>query len=1086
MNEGDPGAPLRPGTVTSRTGTAEGDRLRCVVAGTGRPRLLSELVPTFAGFGLAVAEQRRHETGPGNAADSTRRWSDTFDLVPQRRLRHPVGAQFDEALAAVLAGAADADGFNGLVLTADLTWRQVAVLRAYARYSRQAGCRFSQGYIEQALVDNPRVAAALVEVFQTRFDPTRYVGAAQERGRAADARDEELQQALQQVTSLDEDRILRTLRELLLATVRTSYFQRDAAGISRSYLSFKLEPRRLRHLPAPRPRAEIWVSSPRFEGVHQRFGAVARGGLRWSDRPEDFRTEVLGLAKAQAVKNALIVPAGAKGGFVCRRGAAAADRDARMAEGEACYRLFVSALLELTDDLVDAAGGHRVRPPQDTVRHDGDDPYLVVAADKGTAGFPDLANEVAVERGFWLGDAFASGGRTGYDHKALGITARGAWESVCRHFRELGRDPNTEDVTVIGIGDMSGDVFGNGMLLSEHIRLVAAFDHRHIFLDPDPDPSAAYRERQRLFALPRSSWADWNPALLSTGGGVHTRRAKAVTISEPVRRRLGLGPAVQALTPDELIRAILAAPVDLLWNGGIGTYVKARSEDHATVGDKANDGVRVNGQDLRCRVVTEGGNLGLTHLARVEYALAGGRVNTDAIDNSAGVDTSDREVNLKILLQPGVRSGALSEPARNALLASVQDDVADRVLADNYRQNLQLSAAEKRAVEALDRHATLIGFLEREGYLHRAEECLPDDVELAMRSDAGQGLTRPELCVLLAHSKRSLKDDLDGSDVPDDPYLNDELAGYFPQPVLQRSSPDLAGHPLRRGIITTCLVNDLVDHVGPGFVHRLEERTGAATTDAVRAYVVCRDVFGLPGVWAALRHTQPQLPAEAELMVLEATVRLLEHTAAWLLRHRRPPLDMGAEVNAFRQPVTQLACSLTRTLDESTRAFVGREEALLGAAGADPATAARTALLGPLAAAFDIVELARRTDRDPLQAAAVYYAVGLEYGLDTLRARISGIPVDSHWTSLAQAGLLDDLAVQQRRLAAAALLGAAPGTSATEVIGHWRAQGAGVREGWDGLLREVRRGETLRLPLAVVAVHTLRELATAHSPTGAD
>jgi glutamate dehydrogenase len=1070
----DPDGPSR---IASWTSPGHGDgRLRCLLVGLDEPRLLSELVPTFAGFGLAVAEQRRRQV---LSPEGEPCWADTFDLVSRSPVPGGGLDGFDEALAAVLNGWAEADGFNALVLRAGLSWRHVAALRAYGRYLRQAGVRFSQAYIEQALVENPDVVRALVGLFDVRFDPDRFTSAADERNAAAAACEDRLHRALQAVQSLDHDRILRSQAELIRATLRTSFFQRQPFGPAEQYLAFKLDPGALTGLPAPRPRFEVWVYSPRFEGVHLRFGAVARGGLRWSDRREDFRTEVLGLAKAQAVKNAVIVPAGAKGGFVCKRFCDPADREAWLAEGRACYRLFICALLDLTDNL----NGGLVLPPADVVRYDGDDPYLVVAADKGTATFSDIANEVAVGRGFWLGDGFASGGRTGYDHKALGITARGAWESVTRHFRELGRDPGTEDVTVVGIGDMSGDVFGNGMLLSAHIRLVAAFDHRHVFLDPDPDPATSYTERRRLFDLPRSSWADYDPALISRGGGVHPRAAKAIAVSDAVRRRLGLDTAAETLTPDELIRGILRAPVDLLWNGGIGTYVKARAEGHAAVGDKANDAVRVDGAELRCQIVGEGGNLGLTQLARVEYAGRGGRVNTDAIDNSAGVDTSDHEVNLKILLDPAVRSGDLSIAARNELLAEVQDEVADLVLIDNYGQNLQLGAAESGAAESLDRHAALIGFLEREGYLQRAQEFLPDEVELAARRAAGRGLARPELCVLLAHSKRSLRDDLENSDVPDDPYLHEELAGYFPAPVRERFRDRLAAHPLRREIVTTCLINDLVDHVGAGFVHRLEERTGASTADAVRAYVICRNVFGLPALWASLRRTGTQFPPDAERLVLESTAGLLEHSAAWLLRNRRLALDLAVEVDAFRQPVTRLARSLPEVLDEASRTVLDERTGRLVSAGVAPDTAAGAALLGPLAAAFDLVEIARLAGREPLEAATVYYAIGRRLKLDDVRARIYAARVDSHWTSIAQAGLLDDLVAQQRRLATAALRRMPPGVAVVDAVDRWTGQHPALPR-WEELLREPRRVPGVRLAPAVVAVQTLRDLATSAAAAG--
>jgi glutamate dehydrogenase len=1065
---------LRAGTevgVRSRTTVeADGARLVCLLVGVGEPRLLSDLVPTFAGFGLAVAEQRRLRRHPGERPAP---WLDRFDLLPATPLTGDA-AGFDDALEAVLRGDAEVDGLNALALTAGLVWQQITVLRAYVRYLRQAGFRFSQAYIEQALVMNPDVARLLTEFFQTRFDPSPYPTDPDQRHSATGMLERRLERALHEVARLDHDRILRSLLALVRATLRTTWVQADGRSTQPPYLSIKLDPRRLSDFPDPRPMYEAWVYSPRFEGLHLRFGAVARGGVRWSDRTEDFRTEILGLAKAQAVKNAVIVPAGAKGGFVCKRLPDAADREAWLAEGVACYRTFVSALLELTDNMVEG----RVVSPTDVVRHDGDDQYLVVAADKGTATFSDLANDVADRHGFWLGDAFASGGRTGYDHKAMGITARGAWESVKRHFRELGSDPECADFTALGIGDMSGDVFGNGMLLSNHVRLVAAFDHRHIFLDPDPDAVTSYEERRRLFAMPGSSWSDYNEELVSPGGGVHSRLAKSIPLNDDVRRRLGIDGSVDALSPDELIRAVLKAPVDLLWNGGIGTYVKAAGESHSEVGDKANDGVRVDAVALRCRVVGEGGNLGFTQRARVEYARAGGRINTDAIDNSAGVDTSDHEVNLKILLEPALRDGRLSKQARNELLAQVQDEVASLVLTHNYTQNLQLSMAEAHAAESLDRHASLIRFLEQEGYLHRAQDSLPDEAGLAELDAAGQGLSRPELCVLLAHSKTSLKDDLGASDVPDDPYLFKDVARYFPPDIRNRFRNDLARHPLYRQIVAMTLVNELVDHLGPGFVHRLEERTGAGTTDAVRAYIVTRDVFGLPAIWSSLREADAAPTSQAELLVLEDTARLLDVCAAWLVRNRTLPIQLAPEVNELRTTVETLVPVLTGVLDSASQADMNDRARVLRDAGVPPELADRVALLGPLASAFDVAQLSRDLDRDPVGVAAVYFEIGERLDLHGVRARLSQAPVDSHWTSIAKAALLDELTLQQRLLTAAGLAGAPADAPAGDVVGRWAHDNRAGLTRWDALVRELRRGTAVRLAPAVVAVQTLRDLAT--------
>ncbi|WP_071769072.1 NAD-glutamate dehydrogenase, partial [Burkholderia ubonensis] len=782
---------------------------------------------------------------------------------------------FEDAFDRIWSGRIENDDFNRLVLRAHLSAREVTILRAYAKYLRQVGSTFSDAYIERALTGNPAIARQLVELFVVRFDPRI--------GSPRDAQAERLlkaiETALDQVPNLDEDRILRQFLGVINATERTNYFRHDADGEPKPYLSFKFDPAKVPGLPEPKPMFEIWVYSPRVEGVHLRGGRVARGGLRWSDRREDFRTEVLGLMKAQMVKNVVIVPVGSKGGFVVKNPPPPSDRDAWMREGVACYQTFLRGLLDLTDNLA----GNAVEPPPDVVRHDPDDPYLVVAADKGTATFSDYANAISHEYGFWLDDAFASGGSVGYDHKKMAITARGAWESVKRHFREMGVDTQTTDFTVVGIGDMSGDVFGNGMLLSPHIRLVAAFDHRHVFLDPNPDPAASFAERARLFALERSSWADYDSAAISTGGGVYPRTAKTIPLSAAVQAALGIDAA--ALAPNELIRAILQAPVDLLYNGGIGTYVKAARETNAQVGDRANDAVRVNGADLRCKVVGEGGNLGFTQFGRIEFAQHGGRINTDAIDNSAGVDCSDHEVNIKILLGLVVTDGEMTEKQRNALLAEMTDEVGLLVLRDNYYQTQALSIAGRYTVELLDAEARLMRWLERAGRLNRVIEFLPTDDDVAERQAAKLGLTSPERAVLLAYSKMWLYDALLESDVPEDPLVAGMLVDYFPKPLQQRFSEPMRRHPLRREILATHLTNALVNRVGCAFVHRLMEETDAQPGDIVRACIMARDVFDLDAVWRDIDALDNRVADDVQARMFVDVARLLERAALWFLRH---------------------------------------------------------------------------------------------------------------------------------------------------------------------------------------------------------
>ena len=868
------------------------------------PVSLSTASPILQGMGVEVIDERPYGL---TLAEGARRWIYDFGLryeVTAETSPDVASQLFEDAFAAVWSGAAESDGFNALVLHAGLNWRQVVPVRAYAKYLRQVGTPFSEEYLQSCLLANVRIVRLLVRLFEVRFDPEGESG----RVDAAQALVQQIRGALDEVASLDQDRILRSLLGLIRATARTNFFQPGEAGApGKSYLALKFNPQAVSELPEPRPRFEIFVYSPRVEGVHLRFGAVARGGLRWSDRRDDFRTEVLGLVKAQMVKNAVIVPVGAKGGFVVKSApGGAGGREARLREGVDCYRIFIRGLLDLTDNLVNG----KVVPPERVVRHDSDDPYLVVAADKGTATFSDIANGVAADYNFWLGDAFASGGSVGYDHKAMGITARGAWESVKRHFRELGIDTQGEDFTVVGIGDMSGDVFGNGMLLSEHIRLVAAFDHRHIFLDPDPDAAASYSERRRLFALQRSSWADYDAELLSEGGGVYPRTAKEIPISAQTRVRLGLADDIEALTPAELIRSILAAPVDLLWNGGIGTYIKATAENDPDIGDKANDPIRLNGSQVRARVIGEGGNLGLSQLGRIEYAKVGadgtgGRINTDAIDNSAGVDTSDHEVNIKILLDRIVLAGALADKDRSRLLAEMTEEVARLVLRDNIEQNVALGIARSQALAMLPVHRRLMAHQERQGDLDRVLEFLPDDEELDERAASKHGLASPELSVLLAYVKITNTTQLLESDLAEASWFEQVLRAYFPWQLVERYGNRLNDHPLRREIITTFVVNDMINRGGITFSFRAQEATGASPDQIARAYTVVREVFGLSRFWAAVESADMPVVA-ATALHLEGR-RLLDRAVRWLLQSRQAQLDVVAEISRFQSGVADLA-----------------------------------------------------------------------------------------------------------------------------------------------------------------------------------
>ncbi|TMM38687.1 MAG: NAD-glutamate dehydrogenase [Actinobacteria bacterium] len=996
----------------------------------GEPMMLSTVLPVLHSLGVRVTDERPYEI---RRTDATIYLYNFGLILPAGAKELPViRPHLENAFSAAWRGEADVDGFNELVARAGLTWRQVVILRAYAKYLRQAGTVYSQESMEAALIANPDIAELLVNLFQTRFTPN---GGQSDEDRALRGKElvTAVGQRLDAVESLDQDRILRSYLTLIQATLRTSFFQRGSDGRPKSYIAFKLEPRAIPELPAPRPRYEIFVYAPRFEGVHLRFGPVARGGLRWSDRRDDFRTEILGLVKAQMVKNAVIVPVGAKGGFVLKQAPSPADRDAFFAEGVACYRLFIQALLDVTDNLVDGV----VVPPHDVVRHDGDDPYLVVAADKGTATFSDIANEISVRNRFWLGDAFASGGSAGYDHKKMGITAKGAWESVKRHFRELGLDTQAEDFTVVGIGDMSGDVFGNGMLLSEHIKLVAAFDHRHVFLDPTPDPATSFAERQRMFALTRSSWADYDRTKISEGGGVWPRTAKSIPISPQARAALGLPDTTTALAPPELLTAILQAPVDLLWNGGIGTYVKASTESHADVGDKANDAIRINGRQLRARVVGEGGNLGLTQRGRIEYGVSGGHICTDFIDNSAGVDCSDHEVNIKILLNPLVARGELAEAARNELLQEMTDEVGELVLRDNYDQATALGNARAQTHSLLPVHRRMLADLERDGRLDRELEAMPSDEELVARFASGTGLTSPEFAVQLAYVKIALEDEILASSLPDDEWTQQVLLDYFPTPLRERYGDLMSGHRLRREIVTTGIVNEVVNRGGSSFVYRAVEETGASPADVIRGYVIVRDVYGLPELWQAIEEMDNRVPTKAQTTLFLEMRRLLDRAVRWLVTNRRVPLDVTGEIARLRP-------GLTRLLPQLPTLFRGRErEALqarceqVTALGIPERIAEWSTRIFYGFGLLDIVGLADATGADTTEVAGVYFVLSERFRVDELLSRISDLPRNDRWDTLARMALRYDLYAALAALTSEVLASTSARESSEDRVTEW-------------------------------------------------
>ncbi len=1037
----------------------------------GPPLSLSHILPVLSAMGVEVTDERPYEL------EGLPRQSYIYDFGLRYTHEMPGGARelFQDTVNSVWDGRNESDRFNALVLAAGLTWRQVVVLRAYAKYMRQGGTPFAQDSIEDALRGNVDITRLLVRLFETRFDPGRNGDLAADgetRTATMGELEDRITRALEDVASLDHDRILRSYLAIIKATLRTNFYQQDETGGPKSYLSLKLEPGAIPDLPEPRPRFEIFVYSPRVEGVHLRFGAVARGGLRWSDRRDDFRTEVLGLVKAQMVKNAVIVPVGAKGGFYCKQLPDSSDRDAWMAEGVACYKTFICGLLDITDNLVDG----KAVPPERVVRHDTDDSYLVVAADKGTATFSDIANSVSAAYGFWLGDAFASGGSAGYDHKAMGITARGAWVSVQRHFREMGVDCQNEDFTAVGVGDMSGDVFGNGMLLSEHTRLVAAFDHRDIFLDPDPDAATSFAERKRLFDLPRSSWKDYDPSLISPGGGVYSRSKKSIPVSPQVRRALGIDDSVTNVTPTELMRAILLAKVDLLWNGGIGTYVKSSGETHSDAGDKANDPIRVNGADLRCRCVGEGGNLGFTQAGRVEYARNGGRINTDFIDNSAGVDTSDHEVNIKILLDRVVAQGDLTGKQRNDLLASMTDEVGELVLEDNYHQNIALANAQAIAPALLHVHEDWMRRLERQGLLNRELEFLPSRKQVAERLDRGQGLSAPELAVLLSYTKIVLADELLDTDLPDDPFLRGDLFSYFPSKMRQHYRRQMDDHPLRREIVVTQIVNALVNGAGTTYFHRLSGETGATPAEIARANFLAREIYGSRGLLEEIATYDNEIAADVQTRMRLEVRTLVERASRWLITNRRPPIDSDAVVDFFEVVVQRVMAALPELLTgRELEAYEQRRKELV-ASSVPEELARRIAVLPPSYTILGVVDVAHRDGLDPIEVARLHFTLGERLGLPTLAARILALPRKDRWQTMARAALRDELHSVHVQLTAQVLAQTSSDESVAARVADWESADETAVSRAVTTLEEIcsdERAELARLSVGLRVVRTL-------------
>lgn len=1035
------------------------------------PVSLSDALPMLENMGLKVEEEHPSKI---IRADASLVWVHDFSMsYPANWLidLDLVREKFQHTFARVWRGEVENDGFNRLVLRAQLDWREIVMLRAYSRYLHQAGTPFSSEYIERALSFNHDITALLVKLFHARFDPQQHENSAVQCGDLVS----EIERLLEDVISLDEDRILRNFLSLVQATLRTNHYQLQPDGSPKSYVSFKFDPAKVPDLPDPRPMYEIFVYSPRVEGVHLRGGPVARGGLRWSDRREDFRTEVLGLVKAQMVKNAVIVPVGSKGGFFPKHLSVKQDREEIQAEGIACYKTFIRGMLDITDNLV----GGEVQPPQQVVRYDGDDPYLVVAADKGTATFSDIANSISAEYNYWLGDAFASGGSQGYDHKAMGITAKGAWESVKRHFRELGLNTQTEPFTVIGIGDMAGDVFGNGMLLSRQIRLVAAFNHMHIFIDPDPDPESSFIERERLFNLPRSSWQDYDSQLISKGGGIYSRASKAISLSKEARALLNT--KKDKMTPTELIKTLLKTPVDLLWNGGIGTYVKSSHQQHSDAGDRNNDALRVDATELGCRVFGEGGNLGVTQLGRIEFASRGGCINTDAIDNSAGVDCSDHEVNIKILLNAVVQNQDMTEKQRNQLLADMTDEVGELVLRDNYLQTQALSVAMSQSVQLLDVHARLIRQMELDGELDRSIEFLPNKEEIDERLSLNKGLTAPELCVLLAYVKIHLFQHLLKSDLPDEAYFAALLTQYFPVPLRNRFEEIMPTHRLSREIISTVVANEMVNRAGITFDFRLKEETGADAESIARAFIVAREIFAMPSIWQQIEGLDNIAPAQTQTWMLLETRKLVERAARWFLRNRARPIDISSNISYFTQGIQTLSSALPTLLGSSSQQALQQSIERLIAEQVPARLAQNVALLSELLASLDIVEVANVLNLSVEQVALVYYQLGEKLELPWLHHQIVGLPRNNRWQAMSRAALRDDIYSQHRQLTRDVLMHGDSNSDAEQLVQQWLVANADAVERCRQILNDLKTAGKADFAMLPVAMREIRGLSQSDS-----
>ena len=1028
------------------------------------PIHLSDVLPMLENFGLRVINERPYEV---KTADGSTFWILDFLMTVQGTVitedLSDSQDRFQNALSQVWRKRLEDDGFNRIVLSSNLTGREVSVIRAYAKYMRQIDATFSQSYIEETFTRYPFIAELLVKMFIRKFNPKL-------KTRTLDKFVDQINLRLDEVSSLDDDRIIRRYLDLINATLRTNFYQQTAEGEAKQYISFKFQPDLIPEMPKPLPHYEIFVYSTRIEGVHLRGGKVARGGLRWSDRREDFRTEVLGLVKAQQVKNTVIVPVGAKGGFVCKQLPTDGGRDAFFAEGQNCYRMFIRGLLDITDNIING----EVVPPADVVRHDEDDAYLVVAADKGTATFSDIANEISEEYNFWLGDAFASGGSNGYDHKKMGITARGAWESVKRHFREFGIDCQTTDFTCVAVGDMAGDVFGNGMLLSRHIRLQAAFNHMHIFIDPNPDAETSYVERERLLNLPRSTWEDYNSKLISKGGGIFNRNAKSIPLSSEMKKMLGVSKS--SMTPNDLLKALLQMPVDLIWNGGIGTYVKATSETHAEVGDRANDAIRINGNEVRAKVIGEGGNLGCTQLGRIEYAANGGRMNTDFVDNVGGVDCSDNEVNIKILLNSLVTDGELTVKQRNRLLEEMTEEVGQIVLQDCQDQTRSISVTQVRGAEQLKEQIRFIHHLEKEGKLDRALEFLPNEDELADRLAKGKALTRPELSVIVAYAKMVLKEQLVTPEITEDELLSQLLISYFPQKLQQQYSAQMGSHPLRGEIIATSLANELVNNMGFNFVQRMQDETGASVAEIGICYTIAREVFGLAELIKQIDDLNFSVIAIVQSEMLHQIRRSMRRAIRWLLRHRNRNNTIEQTVSFFKPVVEDLKANINNYMVESEVNELASDIESLVEENVTPDVAKVIASMTTLFPALDIAQITESSDKPVSLVAETYFKLGARLELHWFLVQITGQPVANHWQALARAAYREELDWQQRSLTGTILAGCESKCDADDIISVWIDEHQNLLERWNHMLGDFKSSQGHEFAKFSVALRELNLL----------